>query len=145
MPSVSVAIMTNRFFSASRSCSCNLVKRLQPLRKNYNISSKLSLCSFNTIQTVFQDEDKAVFTGDTLFLGGCGRFFEGTVSKPIYFSFCSYMQQNNYFSTYPFLSFGPKVTDICRLKIHKQEDWFCNAGFSLAFELNFSFSTFEQL
>ena len=22
--------------------------------------------------------DKAVFTGDTLFVGGCGRFFEGT-------------------------------------------------------------------
>ena len=22
-------------------------------------------------------EDKAVFTGDTLFHGGCGRFFEG--------------------------------------------------------------------
>ncbi|CAG8435441.1 9142_t:CDS:2 [Ambispora gerdemannii] len=24
------------------------------------------------------DNDKAVFTGDTLFIGGCGRFFEGT-------------------------------------------------------------------
>ena len=93
------------FISASRSFSCNLVKCLQPFRKNYNTSSKLSLCSFNTIQTVFQDEDKAVFTGDTLFLGGCGRFFEGTVSKPIYFSFCSYMQQNKYFSTCPFLVF----------------------------------------
>jgi len=23
-------------------------------------------------------EDRAVFTGDTLFHGGCGRFFEGT-------------------------------------------------------------------
>ena len=34
--------------------------------------------------SVFQDEDKAVFTGDTLFLGGCGRFFEGTVSNPVY-------------------------------------------------------------
>ena len=27
-----------------------------------------------------KDEDKAVFTGDTLFLGGVGKFFEGTVS-----------------------------------------------------------------
>ena len=27
----------------------------------------------------FQDGDqRAVFTGDTLFIGGCGRFFEGT-------------------------------------------------------------------
>lgn len=26
-------------------------------------------------------EDKAVFTGDTLFLGGCGRFFEGTAEQ----------------------------------------------------------------
>lgn len=25
--------------------------------------------------------DKAVFTGDTLFLGGCGRFFEGTAEQ----------------------------------------------------------------
>lgn len=30
---------------------------------------------------VTQDEDKAVFTGDTLFLGGCGRFFEGTAPE----------------------------------------------------------------
>jgi glyoxylase-like metal-dependent hydrolase (beta-lactamase superfamily II) len=29
---------------------------------------------------VTQGEERAVFTGDTLFLGGCGRFFEGTVS-----------------------------------------------------------------
>jgi len=28
-----------------------------------------------------QDTDKAVFTGDTLFLGGCGRFFEGTAPE----------------------------------------------------------------
>jgi len=27
---------------------------------------------------VTQDNDRIVFTGDTLFLGGCGRFFEGT-------------------------------------------------------------------
>lgn len=25
--------------------------------------------------------DKAVFTGDTLFIGGCGRFFEGTAEE----------------------------------------------------------------
>ena len=27
---------------------------------------------------VTQDTDRIVFTGDTLFIGGCGRFFEGT-------------------------------------------------------------------
>jgi len=30
---------------------------------------------------VTKDTDKAVFTGDTLFLGGCGRFFEGTAPQ----------------------------------------------------------------
>ncbi|KAF5644372.1 hydroxyacylglutathione hydrolase [Fusarium sp. NRRL 25303] len=35
-----------------------------------------SICFF------FQDGDqKAVFTGDTLFIGGCGRFFEGTAEE----------------------------------------------------------------
>ena len=30
---------------------------------------------------MFQAEDKLVFTGDTLFLGGCGRFFEGSAEQ----------------------------------------------------------------
>ena len=30
---------------------------------------------------VTQDGDKMVFTGDTLFLGGCGRMFEGTAEQ----------------------------------------------------------------
>ena len=30
---------------------------------------------------VTQGDDKVVFTGDTLFLGGCGRFFEGTAEQ----------------------------------------------------------------
>lgn len=35
-----------------------------------------SICYF------FEDgNDKAVFTGDTLFIGGCGRFFEGTAAE----------------------------------------------------------------
>jgi hydroxyacylglutathione hydrolase len=35
-----------------------------------------SICYF------FEDgEDKAVFTGDTLFIAGCGRFFEGTAAE----------------------------------------------------------------
>lgn len=32
------------------------------------------------MQTPARD-NKAVFTGDTLFLGGCGRFFEGTADQ----------------------------------------------------------------
>ncbi|KAK5122047.1 hypothetical protein LTR85_004293 [Meristemomyces frigidus] len=33
----------------------------------------------DSICYLFEDgEDRAVFTGDTLFIGGCGRFFEGT-------------------------------------------------------------------
>ncbi|GBP71848.1 Hydroxyacylglutathione hydrolase, mitochondrial [Eumeta japonica] len=31
--------------------------------------------------TSSDETDKAVFTGDTLFLGGCGRFFEGTADQ----------------------------------------------------------------
>ena len=33
------------------------------------------------IPLLLQAEDKLVFTGDTLFLGGCGRFFEGTAEQ----------------------------------------------------------------
>ncbi|KXS10408.1 hydroxyacyl glutathione hydrolase [Gonapodya prolifera JEL478] len=32
---------------------------------------------------VGEDGQKAVFTGDTLFIGGCGRFFEGTASEMV--------------------------------------------------------------
>ncbi|KAF7552567.1 hypothetical protein G7046_g7364 [Stylonectria norvegica] len=35
-----------------------------------------SICFF-----VEDGDDKAVFTGDTLFIGGCGRFFEGTAEE----------------------------------------------------------------
>ena len=80
LPSDSFAIMTNRFYLSLSVLFMQFGKMSTPLEQNYNTSYKLSLCPFNTIQTVFQDEDKAVFTGDTLFLGGCGRFFEGTVS-----------------------------------------------------------------
>jgi len=36
------------------------------------------ICYYVTSKTESGDESKAVFTGDTLFIGGCGRFFEGT-------------------------------------------------------------------
>lgn len=36
----------------------------------------------DSICYLFEDgNDKAVFTGDTLFIGGCGRFFEGTAEE----------------------------------------------------------------
>ncbi|KAK0936686.1 Cytoplasmic glyoxalase II [Friedmanniomyces endolithicus] len=36
----------------------------------------------DSICYLFEDgEDRAVFTGDTLFIGGCGRFFEGTAEE----------------------------------------------------------------
>ncbi|KAF4960082.1 hypothetical protein FGADI_1099 [Fusarium gaditjirri] len=39
-------------------------------------------CEGDSICFFFQDRDqKAVFTGDTLFTGGCGRFFEGTAEE----------------------------------------------------------------
>lgn len=34
-----------------------------------------------------EEEDPAVFTGDTLFIGGCGKFFEGTAEQ-MYHSLC---------------------------------------------------------
>jgi len=38
----------------------------------------------DSICYLFEDSatnDRAVFTGDTLFIGGCGRFFEGTPAE----------------------------------------------------------------
>lgn len=36
----------------------------------------------DSICYLFEDgNDRAVFTGDTLFIGGCGRFFEGTAEE----------------------------------------------------------------
>ncbi|KAF2225993.1 beta-lactamase-like protein [Elsinoe ampelina] len=36
----------------------------------------------DSICFLFEDgDDRAVFTGDTLFIGGCGRFFEGTAEE----------------------------------------------------------------
>lgn len=30
---------------------------------------------------ILDKDEKAVFTGDTLFIGGCGKFFEGTAAQ----------------------------------------------------------------
>jgi hypothetical protein len=32
-------------------------------------------------QIILDGKEQAVFTGDTLFIGGCGKFFEGTAAQ----------------------------------------------------------------
>ncbi|CAG8482364.1 7634_t:CDS:2 [Diversispora eburnea] len=50
-----------------------------------NISAKalFTVChTSGSVSYYLQDkDDKAVFTGDTLFIGGCGKFFEGTAEQ----------------------------------------------------------------
>lgn len=41
--------------------------------------TKGHICYF--VQPEASDKDPAVFTGDTLFIGGCGKFFEGTADQ----------------------------------------------------------------
>lgn len=64
---------------------CDLVSETPSHKSTFNIGAikvtalhtpchtQDSICYF-----LEDGEDKAVFTGDTLFIGGCGRFFEGT-------------------------------------------------------------------
>jgi hydroxyacylglutathione hydrolase len=64
---------------------CDLVKEVPSHQSKFNIGS-ISVTALHTpchtqdhICFYFEDgEDRAVFTGDTLFVGGCGRFFEGS-------------------------------------------------------------------
>ncbi|CAG8662310.1 7863_t:CDS:2 [Funneliformis caledonium] len=48
-----------------------------------NVKALFTICHTSaSVSFYLQDEkDKAVFTGDTLFIGGCGRFFEGTAEQ----------------------------------------------------------------
>lgn len=54
-----------------------------------NLENELRITCYHTpchtrghILYFFEDaEDRAVFTGDTIFIGGCGRFFEGTAEQ----------------------------------------------------------------
>ncbi|KAI3577562.1 beta-lactamase-like protein, partial [Fusarium oxysporum f. sp. albedinis] len=50
---------------------------------NFTVTSIHTPChTQDSICFFFQDGDqKAVFTGDTLFTGGCGKFFEGTAEE----------------------------------------------------------------
>ncbi|ORX91150.1 hydroxyacylglutathione hydrolase [Basidiobolus meristosporus CBS 931.73] len=48
-----------------------------------NVKCLMTVCHTKGSVSYFvsDDSDKAVFTGDTLFIGGCGRFFEGTAEE----------------------------------------------------------------
>ncbi|EXX72543.1 hydroxyacylglutathione hydrolase, mitochondrial isoform X1 [Rhizophagus irregularis DAOM 181602=DAOM 197198] len=48
-----------------------------------DVKALFTIChTSGSVSFYLQDEnDKAVFTGDTLFIGGCGRFFEGTAEQ----------------------------------------------------------------
>ncbi|KAF2995660.1 Cytoplasmic glyoxalase II [Curvularia kusanoi] len=67
---------------------CTRVTKTPAHKETFNIGS-ISVTALHTpchtqdsVCFFFQDgSDKAVFTGDTLFIGGCGRFFEGTAPE----------------------------------------------------------------
>lgn len=50
---------------------------------NISVKALSTIChTTGSVSFYLQDEnDKAVFTGDTLFIGGCGKFFEGTAEQ----------------------------------------------------------------
>lgn len=64
---------------------CALVSETPSHQSKFNIGS-INVTALHTpchtqdsICFFFEDgQDRAVFTGDTMFIGGCGRFFEGT-------------------------------------------------------------------
>ncbi|KAE8349701.1 glyoxylase [Aspergillus coremiiformis] len=68
---------------------CQSVTRTPAHRETFKIGERISVTALHTpchtqdsICYFMQDgEDRAVFTGDTLFIGGCGRFFEGTAPE----------------------------------------------------------------
>ncbi|KAJ4405780.1 Cytoplasmic glyoxalase II [Didymella pomorum] len=67
---------------------CVLVNKTPTHNETFNIGS-IEVTALHTpchtqdsICFYFKDgDDKAVFTGDTMFIGGCGRFFEGTAEE----------------------------------------------------------------
>jgi len=68
---------------------CNKVTKTPAHKSTFNIGDSIKVTALHTpchtqdsICFLFEDgSDKAVFTGDTLFIGGCGRFFEGTAPE----------------------------------------------------------------
>jgi len=68
---------------------CDKVSNTPAHNSTFSIGEKIKVRALHTpchtqdsICYFFEDgEDRAVFTGDTLFIGGCGRFFEGTAEE----------------------------------------------------------------
>lgn len=68
---------------------CNSVTKTPKHEETFKIGQKISVKALHTpchtqdsICWLMEDGDeKVVFTGDTLFIGGCGRFFEGTPAQ----------------------------------------------------------------
>lgn len=66
--------------------NCDLVTKTPGHNEEFTVGQGIKVKALHTpchtqdsICYLFQDgNDRAVFTGDTLFIGGCGRFFEGT-------------------------------------------------------------------
>ncbi|PYI08967.1 glyoxylase [Aspergillus sclerotiicarbonarius CBS 121057] len=69
--------------------NCQSVTKSPAHGEEFKIGERISVKALHTpchtqdsICYFMQDgEDKVVFTGDTLFIGGCGRFFEGTAPE----------------------------------------------------------------
>lgn len=68
---------------------CTKVSETPAHGSTFRIGSNIKVKALHTpchtqdsICYLFEDgNDRAVFTGDTLFVGGCGRFFEGTAEE----------------------------------------------------------------
>lgn len=80
--------MLKRFkgLSVTGGKDCEAVTKTPRHGEEFQVGQKISVKALHTpchtqdsICYFFQDgDDRAVFTGDTLFIAGCGRFFEGT-------------------------------------------------------------------
>jgi hydroxyacylglutathione hydrolase len=68
---------------------CEKVTQTPPHNSTFTVGSGIKVTALHTpchtqdsICYFFEDgNDRAVFTGDTLFIGGCGRFFEGNAKE----------------------------------------------------------------
>ncbi|KAF2466115.1 hydroxyacylglutathione hydrolase [Lindgomyces ingoldianus] len=68
---------------------CDKVTTTPEHKSTFNVGDNIKVTALHTpchtqdsICYFFEDgSDKAVFTGDTLFIGGCGRFFEGNATE----------------------------------------------------------------
>jgi len=62
----------------------NMIKKSDPvvtITENLKFKVHFTPCHTQGHVCFYHESEKIVFTGDTLFLGGCGRFFEGTAPE----------------------------------------------------------------